>query len=306
MSENNGQRPQRQRNIGSQEETFINIVDNDENSEDELEVYLKERKKKITKVVITIILTILLLIGIFTGYYFLSTGLNDSRVLKLNEQVATLEETIKSKDSKISELRKAVEDTTVKEVVPETSLQRIEGSEVPEFWLIEGDFIAPNKLEIPTVSDDVNNSNIQIGSSFKFKPSENWLIAIKGTTVEFSHPTKIWGKIKALTHKDRVQEVDMKETIQNFFIGYPSTTISYRKVFMGDYVAGYMGKAEITVKDTETGIEKVMILNIGFAQRGDYTISFMFANDKESVVAQELIDLFLKSITFGEVSLKLE
>jgi len=288
-----------------------NVKNTKMTTDEKIALYESERKKRRKKAIIIAAIVFVVVTALGVGFFFLSTGLNDSRVVRLNAEVAdlkaTLQSTIESKDKKISELKKAVEDTTVKEVVPETSLQRVEGSEVPEFWLIEGDFIAPNKLAIPETFDDVNNSNIQIGTIFKFIPSENWLIAIKGTTVEFSHPSKIWGKVKALGHNERIaSESEMKQIIQNFFIGYPSTTISYRKIFMDDMVAGYMGKAAITVKDTEAGTEKEMILNVGFAQRGDYTISFLFANDKESMVAQELIDLLLRSITFGDSKMKIE
>lgn len=289
------------------EEPVHNNRNQNMTTDEKIEQIERERKRKIKKVIITIIVVILVMVALGVGFYFLSTGLNDKRVVSLNEEVAALEATIALKEDKIDDLMIAVADTTVKEVVPETSLQRVEGSEVPQLWLIEGDFIAPNKLELPTVTDDVNNSNIQIGSMFKFVPSENWLITIKGTTVEFSHPTKIWGKVKALGHRERVYvEADMKQIIQNFFIGYPETTISYRKIFFEDLVSGYMGKADIKVKDIEAGTEKVMTLNVGFAQRGDYTISFLFANDKENIVAQELIDLFLKSISFGDSKLKIE
>lgn len=318
MAENKPQRPQRAQRQVKQE--VNQIVENkpvqqevytDNNvqmtTDEKIVQFERERKKKKTKLLIIIIVVIIALIGVGVGYYFLSTGLNDSRVVDLNNQVAMLEATIKSKDSKISELKVAVDDTTVKEVIPETSLQRVEGSEVPQLWLMDGDFIAPNKLEVPTVIADVNNSNIQIGSIFKFIPSENWLMTIKGTTVEFSHPAKIWGKVKALSHTERIAlEPEMKQIIQNFFIGYPSTTITYRKIFFEDLLSGYMGRAAITVKDTEAGTEKEMMLNVGFAQRGDYTISFLFVNDTESVVSQELIDLFLKSISFGESKMKIE
>ena len=176
----------------------------------------------------------------------------------------------------------------------------------------------------------------------------------------------------------------MKQIIQNFFIGYPETTISYRKVFIDDKIVGMIGGAQVTVKYTvdsnteievpveqevdvpyeveeeyeeevpytetvtnedgttsevektrvekktrtvtktekktvtvmekqtktePTTMEKDMVINVGFVQKSDYALSFLFVYDADGGSnSQELVDLLLKSGTFGVSgsSLKLE
>ena len=123
---------------------------------------------------------------------------------------------------------------------------------------MEGDFIAPNSLTVPNTKDDVSDSLIRIGSMFIFRPSEQWVLSSQGSTYTFGHPQRIWGKIKALNVQDDVLSENYKQIISDFFIGYPATSISYRDIFIDDYLSGIMGRAEITVKynvDEETEIE---------------------------------------------------
>ena len=59
----------------------------------------------------------------------------------------------------------------------------------------------------------------------------------------------------------------------------------------------------------DTPVEKQMIVNVGFAQKGDYAINFLFVYDADGGSnSQELVDLLLRSGTYGPQgsSLKLE
>jgi hypothetical protein len=270
------------------------------------ENFLNENKSKKTNNLVYIVITVLLLIVVGVGTYFFSTITTRSQIKNLDEQVETLNNTIKNKNETINDMSDEIESTTVKEVVPTTSLQRIEGSNIPEFYLIEGDFIAPKTLNIPTLIEDVNDSYLQVGSRFRVVPSKNWLIKSEGATIELSHATKIWGKIKANRHDERVKlEENMKNIIRTFFEDFPSTTIDYRNIYIDDNTVGMMGKALITVTDEES-VEKSMVLNVGFAQRGENTLNFMFLHEKENVVGQELVDLLLTGTKYADDNLKLE
>jgi hypothetical protein len=97
----------------------------------------------------------------------------------------------------------------------------------------------------------------------------------------------------------------MKNIIRTFFEDFPSTTIDYRKIYIDDNTVGMMGKALITVTDEES-VEKSMVLNVGFAQRGENTLNFMFLHEKENVVGQELVDLLLTGTKYADDNLKLE
>ncbi len=363
-----------------------------------------QKPKKKSKVILKILLGIVIVSVVCAGIYFIATGRISSRVTDLEAEVASLEQDIieinEDHREEVEMLQDAIADTTVKEVVPTTSLQRVEGSLVPELWLIEGDFIAPNPLELPDTSDGINDSYMQIGQKFIFRPSDRWVVTSQGATYEFGHPQKIWGKIRALTSKENIPADAMKTIVQDFFVGYPATEINYRKIFIEDRVVGMMGKAPITVKynvDEDTAIEvpveqevdvpyeveeeyteevpvmetvtnedgttsevqvmetitnadgtttevpkmktvtktrtvtktekkvvtimqsqtqkntteveKEMILNVGFVQRSDYALSFIFVHDAEGGSnSQELVDLLLRSGSFGTSggNLKLE
>lgn len=352
-----------------------------------------KKKKNILKIVLIslgVIIGLSLAIWLITN---IASGRISSRVVELEAEVASLEQTIldnnAAHNAKVEELNKAIADTTVKEVVPTTSLQRIEASQVPELWLIEGDFIAPNPINLPDATESVNDSYMQIGQKFTFRPSDRWVITSQGATYEFGHPQQIWGKIRALSIEELVPEDNMKTLISDFFVGYPATEITYNKIFIDDRVVGMRGKAKATVKyavdeeievpvekqvevpyesteeyteevpvmqtvtnedgttsevqvmetitnadgtttevpkmqtvtktrpvtkyetktvtmmekQTQKGTaeaEKDIIINVGFIQRGEYALSFIFVYDAVGGSnSQELIDLLLRSGTYG-------
>ena len=230
----------------------INPQDDPNLSAEEKVFYMmEEKKRKRKKAIITTLIVVLGVGALATGIYFIATGRWSHRVTSLEAQVNSLNQTIEDNKAawatKQAEYEQAIADSTVKEYIPETSLQRVEASDVPTLWLPEGDFMAPNALNIPGISESVNDSNIKIGPSFLFKPSDRWIMVSQGTTFEFSHPQKIWGKIKALNIKDSVPEADMQNIVKDFFVGYPATTITYRKIFISDYVRGCLGRATVTV-----------------------------------------------------------
>ncbi len=285
----------------------------------------KQKQKKVGKVIgiAAGVVAGIAVLGVLL--YFIGTGRVSSRVVELEAEVANLEQRILDNNAshaqEVKRLEEAIADTTVKEVVPTTSLQRIEATEVPELWLIDGDFIAPNPIELPNATESVNDSYMQIGQKFIFRPSDRWVVTSRGATYEFGHPQQIWGKIRAFGIRDLIPNDDMKDLVMNFFVGYPATEITYNKIFIDDRLVGMRGKAEVTVKYREDGTiitdetdggsysEKNIVINVGFLQRSEYALSFIFVYDAEGGSnSQELIDLLLRSGSYGTSggSIKLE
>ena len=235
------------------QETPASFQNNPNMSAEEKVYYMmEESKKKKKKFIIKLVIGILIAAVACVGIYFIATGRWSSKVTGLEAEVTRLNETIEKNNKSFAEEKKKLEqeiaDTTVKEYLPETSLQRVEGSNVPQLWLPEGDFMAPNALQIPGTGETVNDSQIRIGPAFVFKPSDRWLMVSQGTTFELSHPQKIWGKIKALSiDDDALENVNMQNIIKDFFVGYPATTIKYRKIFIDEYERGCMGRATVTM-----------------------------------------------------------
>jgi hypothetical protein len=241
--------------------------------------------KKVVAVGISAVVLMTLLVG---------CGDNTAEVKTLKDQVVGLE-----KQNEL--LKKQSSNMAVTEVTPESSLRTVEGSTTPAFETIDGKIQFPNKLVLPNSKDDVNNSNVMVGSKFKFTPSNNWHINMNGSVMEVNHPAKIWGTIKAITVKEVVPEANMKSILQGFFNGFPATTITYRKVFMDDRVMGMIASATITVD------KKPYVVNIGFVTRSENGILTLVAyEDNKSGVQQELVDLFIGSATYGETKIKLE
>lgn len=302
------QMPMQQQNFNQMQNQMPQNQQQGYTSDNDMMQMLLEKKKKRNKMILKIFLGIVILAVVGVLLYFIGTGRVSSRVTELEAQVAKLEQDkidmTEERNNKVAELQQAIKDMTVTELLPTTSLQRVEATGVPELWLQEGDFIAPNPLQIPDTVDSVNDSYVQIGEKFTFRPSDRWLINSQGSTYEFSHPQHIWGKIRALTTKGEVMEADMKPLIQSFFLGYPETTITYRKIFIDAKVVGMMGKATVEMHYTPEGATepttKDMVINVGFVQRSGYVISFIFVYDAEGGSnSQELLDLLLKSGSYG-------
>lgn len=238
----------------------------------------------------------LALLGVTAAMLFL-VGCSDKA-----QSIKALEKQVESLTAENSDLRAVNAGMSVTETLLESSLQAIEGSVVPEFLTIDNQIVFPNKLNLPESKDDVNNSKIQVGSMFTFIPSNNWMTKVEGSTLHFTHSSKIWGKIKAVNFDYKApEEAQFRSILQSFFKNFPATNVTYRKAYMGTWQSGLIAKAEITVD------KKPHVINIGFAISGKHAVLFMFDfEDNKTGVQQELIDLLISSGTDGASSIKLE
>lgn len=216
-------------------------------------------------------------------------------------EIKELKTTVEALEQENLSLQEYLDGMSITEVRGDSSLQVVDGKTVPEFVTIEGKLKLPNRLKLPNASDDANNSNILVGSQFKYTPSSNWLVKMNGATLELTHPSKIWGTVKAVKVLESVLEPEMQGILQSFFSGYPTTTISYRKVFMDDRVVGMIADAEITVDS------KPYMLNVGFVTRGEFGQLYLFTYEiTEQAVQQELIDLLVNSGRYGDSKIAIE
>ena len=164
--------------------------------------------KRIKKVLLVLLIMSLIILNL--------TGCTAGTILKKNKEIKNLEKQIEALQEQNKKIQEEMADTTVKEVSRETSLQDVEGKNVPEFVTLDGKIIFPNKITHPTAREDVNNSYIQIGSRFRFTPSDNWLTRLDGTTLDVTHPSKIWGKLQAIAIKEPIAIEDVKTLLQSF------------------------------------------------------------------------------------------
>ncbi|HBG5344023.1 TPA: hypothetical protein KQG29_001387 [Clostridioides difficile] len=231
---------------------------------------------------------------------FLFTGC-DRKVSQLKQENKKLNQNIESKDRVIEQLKRDIQGLKITEESPTTSLRAIEGSSVPEFVTIDGKIEFPTRLEMPNSTEAVNNSYILLGNKYKFIPSNNWLIKLQGNTLECSHPSKVWGNLKAIGMKEEIPKDVLKEMLKSFFNSFPSTKITYRETFIDGRNAGLIANAPITVD------KKPYFINVGVIQKGEYGVLILFAyEDNKSGVQQELIDLLISSGMYADYKISLE
>lgn len=186
-----------------------------------------------------------------------------------------------------------------------SSLTEIAGSGAIEFNTIEDMIKFPTPLTVPMASADSNATTIRIGSNFFITPSDNWFVRLNGTTANFQHPSKIWGKVKTIRVNypdDEYPTVnDIKRQVDKFYTKFKSTDITYRRVFFGGQAKGVLSKAKITVD------KKTHYLNVGYFLKGDYAVLIMFDYEENNTgVQQELIESLLNTINSGGNDLRLE
>ncbi|MFL8710813.1 hypothetical protein Q3304_08605 [Clostridioides sp. GD02377] len=247
-------------------------------------------KKKKTIILITTLLSSCVL---FTGC--------DKRVSQLKSENKKLNQNIESKDRIIGQLQKDIRGLKITEESPTTSLRSVEGSSVPEFVTIDGKIEFPTRLEMPNSTEAVNNSYILLGNKYRFVPSNNWLVKLQGNTLDCSHPSRVWGNLKAIGMKEEIQKDVLKEMLKSFFNSFPATNITYREAFIDSRNAGLIANAPITVD------KKQYAVNVGVIQKGEYGVLILFVyEDDKSGVQQELIDLLISSGSYADYKISLE
>jgi len=247
--------------------------------------------------VLVIVLVVVMVIGSIAVLIYA----NPTVAMSLRDEIAGLEEANNSYRDEIARLNTSIENMRVSEVEIITSLQSVDGGLGYEFVRVEDKIVFPNRLALPGASIDVSNSNMVVGSRFRFIPSNNWVARMGGSTLELSHPAKMWGSVRAVTLRDRVANADMQPLLRNFFVGFPTTTIQYRNIHLGDTLAGLLASADISV----SGVAHRVI--VGFIQRGENAVLLLFVYENDSTGVQaELIDSFITSGFFGDSRIRLE
>lgn len=210
----------------------------------------------------------------------------------------------------------------VEQVGLESTIQSItvDGETKNAIFLRDGQFIAPHPLEIPTTSVDINQSRVTVGSRFTVRPTESWYTVVKGNEIELINTTQnVWGKIKAFTQKERIRTLEeMEGIIQSFFTGIPlrgNGQIRTSKISIGDGDAGIMAVAPVQifrqVGESAEGQGQLqsrdMMMAVGFAQRSDYSIQFLFLYDDTGTgIPQEMVRTLLGTVMYSDEVMRLE
>lgn len=189
------------------------------------------------------------------------------------------------------------------QMVSRSSLVDVTGAGNYEFQTIDSRIKFPSALTLQGSNIDSNQTLVRVGSQFIFTPSNNWIVQLNGTTVNFAHPAKIWGTVKAITaNYDQAPNAEFyRQNIQNFYRGFPKTNIVYKRLFLGDTVRGMISTANITVD------KKPHVINAGVVYRNGFGILFIFDyEDNKQGTQQELLDLLLSSASISGEQLKIE
>lgn len=217
------------------------------------------------------------------------------------DDTEALQKEIKTLRSQNNQLMQAQSDNAITENSIDSSLRQIEETGNFEFFKQEDKLIFPDALVIPDSSVGVSDSNVRVGASYNFSPSDNWLVKIKGSTVDFSHPANVWGSIKSVSVDETVAPDMYKPIIQKYFSRFPKTTITYRSLFIEEYELGVLASAKLVVD------KKDHVVNVGFITRGEAGVLFMFDfEDNKTGIQQELVDSLIGSGMLGDSKIKID
>lgn len=236
---------------------------------------------------------------VFTAALVLLTGCGkkDAEIEALRAQNASL-------STQIADLSSQLENATqITELTVENSLFSIDGKPNGEFKLVDGKINFPKSLMFPegTSALDASNSLVRVGSKFIYYPSDSWLVNVRGTTLNFSHPADIWGSIRSVKMLDVMTVDQMKAQFTAFFKPFPSTNISYKDVFLDDTLVGMIATAPIKVEGADHVVTAALVF------KGDFGQIILFDyKDNKSGLQQELINALIKTGTSGDFTLKFD
>lgn len=222
----------------------------------------------------------------------------DNRIKELETE---LEEQKLAYEQEIADLEEQFDNRTITETKVTTSLQTVNGELLPKFVTIDGNYVFPDTIDVPGATADAAKTFIQVGSRFKFTPSNNWVVKLGGSQIDLQHPAKVYGTIKALNVDDIVQIDVINEELKSFYSQWTSTSVTYKKAFIDDSNVGMLSYATTTFNDKPTGVVN------GIIQRGDAAFSFIFVyEDDYTGVQVELIESFIRSGSFGSDLITIE
>lgn len=218
-----------------------------------------------------------------------------------------LEATIIANEEYIAELEDTIANGVTNHAVGGSSLQVIDGTVDPVMKYVEQSFVFPTAMRVDGTTEDYNNTALQLGSSFKIVPSNNWVTKIQGVQANFSHPLGIIGTIKALNAEELYLEdlgVDYKTLSASFVQGIPTDTIRYSNLYLEDSIVGAMATADIKMELQHNKSHLVT----GLVHHGDNALTFAFVVDSgdNNNTAMEMVRLLVSSIKKGDVSISIE
>lgn len=270
-----------------------------------------------------------ILVGVVVvGLIGFSTGMGKGRAAEKEETKQILAD----KEAEMAELENELsemEETQVKAINPESTIIEVEAGNKKAF-LKGNKFVAPVPMEVEGSTTDANDSTVIVGSRFKFRPSESWLATISGNQVELSNNTqRIWGKVKSFKIDEPIRDLtERQNVVTNFLKEIPlqgeiedmqnitidgrqcgivaKATMEVYKMPKGMNQNGENGEKEEPL-DTSSLPKKQMRITVGYFQRGEYMIQFIFLNDlKTEKVAKDSIKLLMGSFTIGDVPVNFE
>lgn len=214
--------------------------------------------------------------------------------------VEELTATITEQDDYIADLETKIENYEVD--WGGSSLKVVEGATTDVFEYVDSKFVLPEALYLEGSTEDVNSSYIQVGSSFRFAPSNNWVLRQEGVTLNVSHPLGVIGTMKALNVEAMdFYEVDYKRLVSDYVATLPSKQVKYSNLFVGDLTSGAMATATINFDGREG------YLVTGFLRNASSGLTFSFVVDSnDNTTALEMVRLFLSSGIAGSGNIRIE
>lgn len=218
-----------------------------------------------------------------------------------------LEAQIAERDTYILELEETIENGVTNHTTGGSSIQVIDGTMSKEMKYIDQSFVFPTAMRVEGTTEDYNNTALQLGSSFKIVPSNNWISKIQGVQANFSHPLGIIGTMKALNAEDFYLDelaTDYKTLSASFVQGIPTDNIKYSNLYLEDSIVGAMATTSVKMELERNS----SFLVTGFVHHGENALSFAFLVDSgdNNNTAMEMVRLLVSSIKKNDVSITIE
>ena len=174
-------------------------------------------------------------------------------------------------------LKSDIANMQIKEVSVTHSLRALELGTSKNFTLIEGVFVAPTPFSLEGSHADVGAARISVGTRFNLRLQGSWFVGSAGGKLELHHSEGISGVFRPVNIKELIPVNQMQTILSNYHKGFPGTTLTYRRLFLGGRQAGLLSQATVNIEGD------YYELVVGFVQRGEHAILFKFLHGGSNI-----------------------
>lgn len=208
----------------------------------------------------------------------------------LERENATMLQMLKDSEDKIATL-----EATIKALSGSDANDVISSINTGVINEIKGTLVLPVQMEFNGFTEAPGAGKLVIAQNVAISPSNNWVVKVKGSTVELGHQSGIHGIIKIGTIQDMIkpEQID-NDVLKPFYSKLAKGGVTYKNIFAGDTCWGRQVQFSTSIgKDTGIVTAGAVAVN-GVA----VMYNFVYKGNLDST-KNELIEILLKTMTIG-------